>query len=47
MTLESLNPASGERIATWPAHTPAEVDAMLSRAHTAYEAWSLTDLGLA
>lgn len=44
MTLESLNPASGERIATYDEMTPQEVDRILVGCHDAFLEWSRTDL---
>jgi succinate-semialdehyde dehydrogenase/glutarate-semialdehyde dehydrogenase len=44
MTLESLNPASGERIATYEEMTPEEVDRILVGCHDAFLEWSRTDL---
>ena len=42
MTFRSVNPASGETLAEFPAHTPAEIDAKLARASLAADAWRRT-----
>jgi succinate-semialdehyde dehydrogenase/glutarate-semialdehyde dehydrogenase len=39
MRLVSINPASGRRLASYPAHTRAEVERRLVRAHSALRAW--------
>ncbi|HEY2066391.1 MAG TPA: NAD-dependent succinate-semialdehyde dehydrogenase [Gemmatimonadaceae bacterium] len=44
MTFRSINPATGETLAEFPAHTPGEVDAKLARAHTAAHAWRRTPI---
>jgi succinate-semialdehyde dehydrogenase/glutarate-semialdehyde dehydrogenase len=43
MTLESLNPASGERIATYEEMIPEEVDQILVGCHDAFLEWRNTD----
>ncbi|XVH31531.1 NAD-dependent succinate-semialdehyde dehydrogenase [Haloferacaceae archaeon DSL9] len=40
--MESVNPATGERIETYDEHTDEEVDAALDRAAEAFEDWSNT-----
>ena len=42
MTLESLNPATGETIATYDEMTPGEVSEILGRAHRAFLDWRRT-----
>jgi succinate-semialdehyde dehydrogenase/glutarate-semialdehyde dehydrogenase len=42
MAIESLNPTTGERLATFPEMPPAEVDAVLSAAVRAQRAWART-----
>ncbi len=44
MTLESLNPVSGERIATYEEMTPDEVGEILVTCHETFLQWSRTDL---
>jgi acyl-CoA reductase-like NAD-dependent aldehyde dehydrogenase len=44
MSFESRNPTTGEVIARYPEHTPAEVDACLARAWSGWESWSSTPL---
>lgn len=39
-TFDSLNPVTGDVVATWPVHTPAEVDDVVVRARTAAAWWS-------
>jgi len=43
MTLESLNPASGERIASYDEMTPEQVDKALVGCHRTFLEWSGTD----
>jgi acyl-CoA reductase-like NAD-dependent aldehyde dehydrogenase len=43
--LESLNPATGEVVATFPVDGPAEVGAAVERARTAAEWWGALDSG--
>ena len=43
MTLESLNPVSGERIATYEEMTPDEVEEILVTCHDTFLEWSRTD----
>ena len=40
MAIESLDPSTGERVATYPETTPAEVDAILDAAVRAQRAWA-------
>ncbi|MBI4313789.1 MAG: NAD-dependent succinate-semialdehyde dehydrogenase [Candidatus Omnitrophica bacterium] len=40
--LASVNPATGERIRSYPEHTPREIEAMILRGHKAFTAWSRT-----
>lgn len=42
MTVQSINPATGEVIETFTPHTDGEVDAALARADTAFRAWRKT-----
>jgi succinate-semialdehyde dehydrogenase / glutarate-semialdehyde dehydrogenase len=42
MAIESLNPSTGERLATFPEHTAAEVEAVLGAAHEAQRRWART-----
>src|SRR4051812_42702854 len=44
MTLNSINPATGETLATFESHSAADVDARLRRAHDAFLAWSHTPI---
>ncbi|HMC55716.1 MAG TPA: NAD-dependent succinate-semialdehyde dehydrogenase [Gemmatimonadaceae bacterium] len=44
MTLNSINPATGETLATFESHSAADVDARLRRAHDAFPAWSHTPI---
>lgn len=39
MALESINPATGELVASYEEHTPAEVDQILTDAASAFAAW--------
>jgi succinate-semialdehyde dehydrogenase / glutarate-semialdehyde dehydrogenase len=39
MSYQSVDPSSGELLAQHPAHTPAEVEALLSAAHAAHADW--------
>jgi len=39
MTFDSINPATGERIASYPVHTPEQVDAIVREAQAAFEQW--------
>ncbi len=40
MTFQSINPATGEVIAEYAAHTPSEARAIISRAHDAQREWA-------
>ena len=42
MTFKSINPATGQTLAEFPAHTPAQVDQALSRAREAAPLWRHT-----
>ena len=42
MTLASIDPASGERLATIEAHSPEQVDARVTRARDAWRHWRAT-----
>ncbi|MFT7458665.1 MAG: succinate-semialdehyde dehydrogenase/glutarate-semialdehyde dehydrogenase [Planctomycetota bacterium] len=44
MTLESINPANGQSIKTYPAHSDAEVEDAIDKAVTAFKDWRHTDL---
>ena len=44
MSFESRNPATGEILATYPQHTPAEAQACLARAWSGWQGWSATPL---
>lgn len=44
MTFQSRNPATGEILATYPAHSAAETDARLARAWSGWQAWAATSL---
>jgi succinate-semialdehyde dehydrogenase / glutarate-semialdehyde dehydrogenase len=44
MTIISVNPATGERLAEYPQHTAAEIDAMLERVAAAQRRWSGIDI---
>jgi len=39
MAIESINPATGELIETFAAHTPSQVQEILDRAHQAFRGW--------
>ncbi|HEY3461480.1 MAG TPA: aldehyde dehydrogenase family protein, partial [Casimicrobiaceae bacterium] len=39
MTLEAINPATGETIATYDEATPQQVDAIVASAHDAWQDW--------
>jgi succinate-semialdehyde dehydrogenase/glutarate-semialdehyde dehydrogenase len=39
MAYATINPATGEHLATFPAHTPEEVETALATAQTAYVKW--------
>ena len=45
MSFESRNPTTGEVIAHYPEHTPAEVEACVERAWSGWKRWSATPLG--
>jgi succinate-semialdehyde dehydrogenase/glutarate-semialdehyde dehydrogenase len=40
MAIESVNPATGERLRAFQPHTPAEVESKLAAAATAFKSWS-------
>jgi len=42
MAIETINPATGDRVRTFAPHTAAEVDAKLALAHRAQERWART-----
>jgi succinate-semialdehyde dehydrogenase/glutarate-semialdehyde dehydrogenase len=44
MAYSSIDPATGELLATHPAHTPAEVEGLLATAHAAYLQWRETPI---
>lgn len=44
MSFESRNPTTGEVIARYPEHTPAQVEACLARAWSGWRGWSATPL---
>lgn len=39
MSFQSINPATGDSVATYPGTSPAEVDAAIAAAHEAYLGW--------
>jgi succinate-semialdehyde dehydrogenase/glutarate-semialdehyde dehydrogenase len=39
MACATINPATGEHLATFPAHTPEEVETALATTQTAYVKW--------
>jgi acyl-CoA reductase-like NAD-dependent aldehyde dehydrogenase len=39
-SVQSINPATGAVLETFPLHSPAEIDALLARAHAAQPAWA-------
>ena len=41
-TIECFNPATGEKLGEVAALSPAEVDAVVARAHVAQQAWAQT-----
>ena len=44
MTFASINPATGERLAEFPAHSAADVETKLQRAHDAAKRWRHTPI---
>jgi acyl-CoA reductase-like NAD-dependent aldehyde dehydrogenase len=44
MVFESRNPTTGEVLATYPVHTPAEVEERLGRVWSGWQAWSRTPM---
>ena len=42
MSLQAINPATEEVVATYPESTPAQVDEALAQAHAAYQTWRST-----
>jgi succinate-semialdehyde dehydrogenase/glutarate-semialdehyde dehydrogenase len=44
VTIESINPATGERLARFDEHADAEVERRLEQAHRAFAAWSRTSM---
>jgi acyl-CoA reductase-like NAD-dependent aldehyde dehydrogenase len=44
MSFESRNPATGQVVARYPEHTPAEVETCLARAWSGWKNWSATPL---
>lgn len=44
VTYETINPATGERVASFPTATDAEVEAALRRARQAFDSWRRTPL---
>jgi succinate-semialdehyde dehydrogenase/glutarate-semialdehyde dehydrogenase len=40
MAIETINPTTGERVRTFDALTPADVERKLQRAHDAFQSWS-------
>jgi succinate-semialdehyde dehydrogenase/glutarate-semialdehyde dehydrogenase len=45
MPIRSVNPATGEVLAEFAEHTPAQVEAALSSAHAAFQPWRETPIG--
>ncbi|CUR59380.1 Succinate-semialdehyde dehydrogenase (NADP(+)) [metagenome] len=43
-TITTINPATGTPLATYDSFSPAEIEAALAEAHTAYLTWASTDL---
>ena len=39
MPFTSINPATGQRIATHPSHTRQQVEQIVTRAHSAFQRW--------
>lgn len=46
MTLQSINPATGEIIKTYKAHGKREIEATLAEAESAYKTWRTTDINI-
>ncbi|HVZ78828.1 MAG TPA: aldehyde dehydrogenase family protein, partial [Gemmatimonadaceae bacterium] len=46
MTMHSINPATGERVASFDTHTAAQVEERLARAAAAAEVWRLTPVAV-
>ena len=44
MAIETVNPATGERVASFAAHTPSEIEARLHAAAMASHSWRLTPI---
>jgi len=44
MSITTINPATGEQLATYTTHDDAQVEALLAAGHTATAAWGLTPL---
>ena len=42
MAIETINPATGDRVRTFAPHTPADIDAKLALAHRAQQRWART-----
>ncbi len=42
MAIATQNPATGETVQTFEAHTPEQVDAAIARAHTTFSSWRRT-----
>src|SRR4051812_46530518 len=44
MTIATTNPATGETVRTFSAHSASDVDARVARAHETFQRWSRTPL---
>jgi succinate-semialdehyde dehydrogenase/glutarate-semialdehyde dehydrogenase len=42
-TLESISPATGERVGSWPTHTSTQIDEAVTAAHAAFTTWRTAD----
>lgn len=45
MTITTINPATGETLASYAPHTDAEIEELVSRGHAATHEWGLTSVG--
>ena len=46
MSLESINPATGQPIASYPQHTASEVCSFIEQAHQAFVGWRETSFAV-
>ncbi|MBB6145323.1 succinate-semialdehyde dehydrogenase/glutarate-semialdehyde dehydrogenase [Silvibacterium bohemicum] len=45
MNYETINPTTGVRVASFPAHTASEVEKAIAEAHSTYHVWRLSTFG--